>query len=158
MLLIRRLIATDAPAAVILVRLIVGAVFLSEGLQKFIFPEALGPGRFAKIGFAMPVFTAYFVAVFEVTCGSLILLGLLTRLASIPMVINMLVAIGSTKIPFWRAHGFWKVAHEARVDYSMLLGSLFLLIVGAGAWSADRALQRAGAAREPRTGGPPPSG
>jgi putative oxidoreductase len=136
----RKLIATDAPSAVILVRLIVGAVFLSEGIQKFLFPAALGPGRFAKIGFATPEFTAYFVAIFEITCGSLILIGLLTRLAVVPTTIIMLVSIWTTKVPILHVDGFWKMAHEARTDYAMLLGSIFLLIVGAGVASVDRCL------------------
>ena len=89
----------SAPRAVILIRLIVGAVFLSEGIQKFLFPAARGVGRFIKIGLPAPEFLAYFVAVFEVACGLLILVGLLSRLAAIPMIINMLVAIAATKIP-----------------------------------------------------------
>src|ERR1700722_20121917 len=80
----KRLFQTEASAAVILVRLIVGLVFLSEGIQKFLFPDSLGPGRFLKIGLPAPEFLAYFVAVFEITCGTLIVLGLLTRLAVTP--------------------------------------------------------------------------
>src|SRR5205823_7115813 len=90
----KRMLATDAPAAVLLIRLLVGGVFLSEGVQKFLFPEALGVGRFAKIGIPAPEFTAPFVGVCETACGALLLLGLLTRLAAIPLVIDMLVAIG----------------------------------------------------------------
>jgi uncharacterized membrane protein YphA (DoxX/SURF4 family) len=56
------------------------------------------------------------------------------------MIIDMLVAIATTKIPILLKSGFWAMAHEARVDYSMLLGSIFLLIVGAGLWSADARL------------------
>jgi len=91
-----------------------------------------------------------FVGVVETVCGTLILLGLLTRMAAIPLIINMLVAILSTKIPillgygFWGFslrqlpyYGFWGMAHEMRTDWAMLLGSIFLLIVGAGAWSLD---------------------
>ena len=98
---------------------------------------------------------APFVGVVEIICGVLILLGLLTRLAAIPLIIDMLVAILSTKIPILLGHGFWGFglrnlpyygfwgfAHEARTDFAMLLGSLFLLIVGAGAWSLDARLTR----------------
>ena len=46
---LRSLLASDAPAAVLLIRLMVGAVFVSEGIQKFLFPAALGVGRFTKI-------------------------------------------------------------------------------------------------------------
>jgi putative oxidoreductase len=131
---------TNAPAATVLVRVVVGGVFLSEGIQKFLFPAALGVGRFAKIGIPWPAFTAPFDGVFEIGCGALLLLGLATRLAAVPLIINMLVAIATTKIPMLLQHGFWHAAHEARVDVAMLLGSLFLLIVGAGSWSLDARL------------------
>jgi uncharacterized membrane protein YphA (DoxX/SURF4 family) len=133
----QRIISTSAPGAVVLIRLVVGAVFLSEGIQKFLFPADLGVGRFAKIGIPSPAFTASFVGGCEIVCGALILVGFLTRLAVIPLIIDMLVAISTTKIPILLKGGFWAMAHEARVDYAMLLGSLFLLIVGGGAWSID---------------------
>src|SRR5271157_1254114 len=133
---------TRAPGGVILVRLIVGGVFFSEGVQKFLFPAALGVGRFAKIGIPAPEIMAPFVGIFEIGCGLLIVLGLLTRLATVPMIVNISVAIVTTKIPMLLADGFWKMAHEARTDYSMLLGSSFLLIVGAGSWSLDAMLAR----------------
>jgi putative oxidoreductase len=146
---------TQAPAATILIRLMVGAVFLSEGIQKFVFPDALGVGRFAKIGIPYPQIMAPFDGVFEIGCGTLLILGLLTRLAAIPMVINISVAILSTKIPMLLGHGFWMfsppkanqigfwaMAHEARTDFCMLLGGLFLLIVGAGCLSFDALLAR----------------
>jgi putative oxidoreductase len=148
-----KVIATSAPRSVILIRLIVGAVFLSEGIQKFLFPGDLGVGRFIKIGIPAAQVMAPFVGVIEIVCGTLIILGLLTRLAAVPLIIDISVAILSTKIPillghgFWRfslsklpTYGFWSMAHEARVDYAMLLGSIFLLIVGAGAWSIDSRL------------------
>ena len=150
----KNLIATRAPASVILIRLLVGGVFLSEGIQKFLFADENGAGRFAKIGIPSPEFTAPFVGVVEIVCGALILLGLLTRLAAIPLIINMLVAILATKVPillgygFWGFSlrnvaygGFWGMAHEARTDWSMLLGSIFLFIVGAGSLSLDGYLQ-----------------
>jgi len=135
--MLKRILASHAPAAVILVRLMVGAVFLSEGIQKFLLPDAVGAGRFAKIGFESPEVVAQFVACFEIACGSLVLLGLLTRLAVIPLIVIMLTAIYTTKFEIFQQDGFWKMAHEARTDWSMLLGSVFLLIVGAGPWSAD---------------------
>ncbi len=138
----KRLLRTQAPAAVILIRLMVGPVFLSEGIQKFLFPDAVGAGRFAKIGFSEPEFLARFVASFEITCGLLIVLGLLTRLAVIPTLTIMLVAIWTTKVPMLHDGRFWKMAHEARTDFSMLLGSLFLLVVGAGCISLDRFISR----------------
>ncbi len=138
----RRLLATHAPPATVLVRLIVGAVFFSEGAQKFLFPVALGAGRFAKIGIPWPSLSAPFVGVFELGCGLLVLAGLATRLAAIPLIIDMVVAIATTKIPMLLKAGFWSMAHEARVDWSMLLGALFLLVVGGGAWSVDARLSR----------------
>jgi uncharacterized membrane protein YphA (DoxX/SURF4 family) len=122
----------------------VGAVFLSEGVQKFLFPAEVGAGRFAKIGFESPETVAAVVACFEIACGSLVLVGLATRLAAIPLIVIMLTAIVSTKIPILREQGFWKMAHEARTDWCMLLGSLFLLLVGAGRWSLDAQLTIAG--------------
>jgi uncharacterized membrane protein YphA (DoxX/SURF4 family) len=133
----RRFLTTHAPAAVIIIRLMVGGVFISEGIQKFLFPAEVGAGRFAKIGFPSPEFVAPFVGYFEIACGTLVLLGLLTRFAVIPLVVVMLTAIATTKIPILLNDGFWKMAHEARTDWSMLLGLLFLLIVGAGQWSMD---------------------
>lgn len=145
--LFRRVLATDAPAAVILVRLMVGAVFLSEGIQKFMFPDDpdRGAARFAKLGFSSPDLTSHFVGSFEIVCGACILLGLLTRLAVLPTITIMVVAITTTKIPTLQKQGFWDMAHAARTDFCMLLGSLFLLWVGAGRWSVD-----AGLAARPR--------
>jgi putative oxidoreductase len=139
--LMRRLVSTDAPGAVLLVRLVLAGVFLSEGIQKFLFPADLGVGRFTKIGIPSPEFMAPFVGVCEILCGALILIGLLTRFASCVMLLNILVAIVSTKIPLLLSKGFWNFAHEARVDYAMLLGSLFLLIAGAGGISVDAHLK-----------------
>jgi uncharacterized membrane protein YphA (DoxX/SURF4 family) len=128
---------TGAPAAVLLIRLMVGAVFLSEGIQKFLFPSELGAGRFLRIGLPAPDFLATWVAVWEISAGVLILVGFLTRLAAIAMIVNMLVAIVLTKIPILMSDGFWKMAHESRTDYSMLTGAIFLLIVGGGSLSID---------------------
>jgi putative oxidoreductase len=138
----RRITSTKAPAAVVLVRIIVGAVFLSEGIQKFLFPTEVGAGRFAKIGLPSPESLAAFVGAFEIACGAFVLLGLFTRLAVIPLLAIMSVAIYTTKIPILVKSGFWKMAHEARTDFSMFLGSLFLLIVGAGMLSLDAKLSR----------------
>lgn len=140
--LINRLLSANAPGTVILIRLLVGAVFLSEGIQKFLFPDEVGVGRFIKIGIPSPEILAPFVGIVEIVCGSLILLGLLTRLAAVPLVINMLVAIYTTKIPILLKDGFWKMAHESRTDWSMLLGSIFLLVAGAGPWAMDAWLAR----------------
>ncbi len=138
---LQKLLASNASPSVILIRLIVGGVFLSEGVQKFLFPGDLGVGRFTKIGIPFPEVMAPFVGVVEIVGGMLLLAGFLTRLAAIPLVINMLVAITTTKIPILQKSGFWAMAHEARVDYAMLLGCIFLLIAGAGTWSLDAGLK-----------------
>ena len=133
---------TMAPVATLLIRILVGWVLVSEGVQKFLFPDALGVGRFAKIGIPNPALTAPFVGGVEIVCGLLLLLGLGTRLATIPVLISMSVAIVTTKIPMLSAQGFWPAAHESRTDVSMLLGLLFLLLVGAGPWSLDAVVAR----------------
>ena len=149
----RQLIDTTALRAVILIRLVVGWVFLSEGIQKFLYPAENGAGRFARIGIPSPEVMGPFVGVVEILCGALILVGLLTRLAAVPLIIDMLVAILSTKVPILLGHGFWGFSlrtlpyygfwgmfHEARTDFAMLLCSIFLLIVGGGLWSIDARL------------------
>jgi putative oxidoreductase len=151
-----RLFSINASSATVLVRLLVGSVFLSEGIQKFLYPAELAAGRFAKIGIPAPEIMGPFVGACEVVCGALLIIGLLTRLAAIVLLIDISVAILSTKIPillghdFWGfsltklpRYGFWSMMHEARTDFSMWLGLLFLLIVGAGKkWSVDAAIAR----------------
>ena len=126
-----------ASKAVLLIRVLVGWVFLSEGIQKFLFPDSLGVGRFVKIGIPWPQVMAPFVGVVEIVCGSLLLIGLITRLATVPLLVDIAVAVYSTKIVTLAKNGFWGTLHEARTDVSMLLGLIFLLLVGAGAWSLD---------------------
>ena len=135
------ILSTNAPAATLLIRLAVGGVFLSEGIQKFLFPGDIGSGRFAKIGLPSPEMLGPSVGVFEIVCGSLVLLGLFTRLAVVPLIVIMLVAISTTKIPILNDRGFWAMAHEARTDFAMLMGSLFLFIAGAGRASVDANLR-----------------
>ena len=129
--------ATPPLRSVFLIRLMVGAVFLTEGIQKFLFTEQLGAGRFAKIGLPWPQLLAPLTGGFEIVCGTLVILGLLTRLATLPLLAVIGTAIVTTKVPMLAHDGFWKMAHESRVDFSMLLGLLFLLIVGAGGLSLD---------------------
>src|SRR5580700_1723373 len=117
---------------------VAGAVFLSEGIQKFLFPAILGVGRFVKIGIPAPQFFAPFVGVVEIVCGTLLIVGLFTRLATIPLIIDISVAIVTTKIPMLSRAGFWATVHEARTDYCMLLGLVFLLLVGSGPFSIDQ--------------------
>lgn len=129
---------TNVPTLII--RLVVGFIFLSEGLQKYITPAATGAGRFEKIGFSHPSFWAYFTGSFEIVCGMLILLGLVTRLAAIPLLIIMLVAFISTKIPTLMQKGFWTFAHEYRTDFAMTFLLIFLLIYGGGRKSIDNSI------------------
>ena len=155
MTLLSRALETSAPAATILIRIVVGLVFFGEGVQKFLYPDEVGAGRFAKIPISNPELTASFVGVVEVLCGLLILAGLLTRFASIPLVAVMLTALFTTKIPILLGseflgfslrkvsyYGIWGFLHESRTDLAMLFGSLFLLIVGAGRWSVDALISR----------------
>ena len=137
---LRDWMATEAGAAVLLVRLLAGGVFLSEGIQKFLYPLELGTGRFIKIGIPAPDLMAPFVGVVEIVCGVLLIAGLLTRLAAVPLIVDIAVAIWTTKIPIFMKQGFWAMAHEARTDWCMLLGSVFLVLTGAGAWSIDAKL------------------
>jgi len=119
------------------VRILVGWVFLSEGIQKFLFPESLGVARFVKIGIPRPQVMAPFVGMVEIICGSLVLAGLLTRLMTVSLLIDIAVALYSTKIVTFAKNGFGGTLHEARTDVSMLLGLIFLLLVGGGVWSLD---------------------
>jgi uncharacterized membrane protein YphA (DoxX/SURF4 family) len=126
----------------LLPRLIVGLVFLSEGIQKFLFPELVGAGRFDKIGFANPEFLAAFVASFEIICGVLLLIGFSVRVAAIPLLIIMITAIITTKIPILQEKGFWQMAHDSRTDFAMTILIIFLLIYGAGKLSIDNLINR----------------
>jgi putative oxidoreductase len=121
----------------VLPRLIVGLVFLSEGIQKFLFPVLLGPGRFEKIGFTDPAFWAYFTGTFEIICSLMILIGLLTRIAAIPLFIIMVTAFITTKWPLLLDKGFWVMAHEYRTDFAMTLLLIYLIFSGGGGWSID---------------------
>jgi len=148
---LNQLTATRASGAVVLIRLYVGLIFAGEGILKFVRPDALGPGRFIKAGIPAGSFFAYLDGVFEIGCGLLILAGLFTRLATLPMIVDMLGALGITKVPLlWgdaplypKEGGFWDFFHEGRLEVAMLCGSVFLLVVGAGTFSLDARMNRA---------------
>jgi len=142
MALLPRLLSTHAHPATFFVRLAVGWVFLSEGIQKFLFSAELGAGRFAKIGIPAPEFFGPFVGLVEIVGGTLLVLGLLTRFAALPLVVDMVVAIATTKVPILTDKGLWAASHEARTDLLCLFASLYLLIAGAGSWSLDARLGR----------------
>ena len=128
--------ARGAPANAI-VRVLVGLVFFSEGIQKFLLPDVLGVGRFTKIGIPLPQLSAPFVGFVEIVFGALLMVGLFTRLSAVLLLVDISVAIATTKIPMLSAKGFWATAHEARSDWSMLLGLVFLLVAGGGTRSLD---------------------
>jgi putative oxidoreductase len=143
--------ATRASGAVVLIRLYVGLIFAGEGMLKFLRPDVLGPGRFDKVGIPASTFFAYLDGLFEIGCGALILAGLLTRLAAVPMIVDMIGALTITKVPILWGHaplypregGFWDFFHEGRLEVAMLCGSIFLLIVGSGGYSVDARMNRA---------------
>lgn len=122
----------------LLLRVLVGWVFLSEGIQKFLFPGALGAGRFAKIGIPIPHISAPFVGLVEIVCGAMLILGIATLYAVIPLLIDIGVAIATTKIPLMHKEGFWAAMHEGRTDFCMLLGLIAIACLGAGSWSFNR--------------------
>lgn len=143
------------PKLTILIRLMVGLAFLSEGIQKFLFPDSRGIGRFESMGFPHLEFFGLFVGSFEIVAGVLILYGFLTRAGALATITIMTIAIVVTKIPMafgesfgpfvlrdLSRYGFWSMAHEMRTDFVMWLGSLFLLIKGGGGYSLDRTLYR----------------
>lgn len=134
--------ASDKKAAwgLLLLRLLAGWVFLSEGVQKFLYPAALGAGRFQKIGIPAPSFTGPFVGVVEVVCGALVIADLFTAFAAIPLLIDIAVAIATTKIPMLLKQGFWAAMHEGRTDFCMFLGLIAILLLGAGGLSLDKRL------------------
>jgi uncharacterized membrane protein YphA (DoxX/SURF4 family) len=149
----------DGPASTLLLRLMAGGVFLWEGVMKFVFVSQ-GVGRFTKLGMPFPHFTADFVGYLEIVGGLLLLSGLMTRLIAIPFIIEMIVAILSTKIPMYLGTsplpvppsppqvGMWAVLHEVRSEYAQLLTTAFLLINGPGKWSLDALLQRNRSAKQ----------
>jgi uncharacterized membrane protein YphA (DoxX/SURF4 family) len=142
---------TEGPAATLLLRLMAGGVFLSEGILKFVYTNQ-GVGRFTKLGFPWPHFTATFVGGLEIVGGLLLLAGLLTRIAALPFIVEMVVAILATKISVYLGTsplplppappkiGFWAVMHETRSDYAQLLTVAFLMLSGPGRWSLDALL------------------
>ena len=148
---------TDGPGAIVLLRLMAGGVFLWEGILKFVYTNQ-GVGRFTKLGFPAPHFTATADGWFEIIGGILLLSGFLTRLIAVPFIIEMMVAMASTKIPLYLGTsplplppgppqvGLWAVLHEIRSEYAQLMTCAFLLLVGPGRWSIDALLARRRAA------------
>jgi putative oxidoreductase len=122
---------------IIIIRIIVGLIFISEGVQKCVIVTAFGPDFFKDIGFTHPLFWTYFTGTFEISCGALVLFGLLTRLASIPLLIIMITAFITTKLPLLSFKGIWTFLHLYSIDFSLTLQLILLIIFGGGKWSAD---------------------
>lgn len=141
-----------APQATVLVRIMAGGVFLSEGIIKFVFSNQ-GVGRFAKLGFLYPALTASFIGGLEIVGGCLLIVGALTRLVALVFVVEMVVAIFATKVSLYLGTsplplppspprvGFWAVMHESRSDWAQLLTCWFLAAVGPGPWSLGAKLR-----------------
>ena len=142
---------TGGPRSILLLRLMAGGVFFWEGILKFVYTNQ-GVGRFTKLGLPFPDITATFIGGLEIVGGLLFLTGFMTRLISVPFVIEMIVAILSTKISLFLGtsplpappappkFGFWAVLHEIRSEYAQIVTSTFLLINGPGRWSLDALL------------------
>lgn len=130
--------SSKCPRGVLFIRIAVGLIFFSQGVLKYLDPN-LGVNRFTRIGFPYPAFTAHFVGAFEIVCGLLVLIGLLTRIASVPLLIVISTAIATTKIPelTHAGQGFRFMVSDARTDFAMLMSLLFLLAAGGGRWSVD---------------------
>ncbi len=140
--MLKKILATSTQKSIILIRLMVGLVFLSEGIQKFLFPAGRGSGRFEKIGLPNPEILGPFVGASEIIAGLFIVLGFFTRLSAGVTCIIMLVAIATTKSAVLAEEGFWEMMHGSRTDWAMLLGSIFLIIKGAGRYSVDEKIIR----------------
>lgn len=138
MSVLKKIVRNDKSRTTILIRIMVGVVFLSEGIQKFLYPATRGAGRFAKIGLPSPEFLGSLVGGFEVVCCTLVLIGLFTRVAVIPLITIMVVALFTTKLDILVEKGFWEMMHASRTDFAMLLGSIFLFLKGSGKYSLER--------------------
>ncbi len=140
--------ANKAPSAALIIRLMTGSVFLWEGILKFVYPS-LGVGRFTKLGIPFPDTTAVLIGILEIVGGLGLITGFLTRIFSALFVIEMVVAILSTKIPMALGRyplalapsppqaGLGLILHEVRSEYAQLMTSLFLFVVGPGRLSFD---------------------
>ncbi|WMJ74610.1 DoxX family protein [Cytophagaceae bacterium ABcell3] len=136
----KKILSTAPNPTFIIIRLLVGTVFLSEGIQKFLYPELRGSHRFDDLGVFLPELTGPLVGILEILCGILILIGLTTRIASVVTAIIMVFAIFYTQLPVLTEDGFWFMANRIRTDWSMLLGSIFLIVNGSGLYGLDHKL------------------
>jgi uncharacterized membrane protein YphA (DoxX/SURF4 family) len=137
-----KIIGTGNDSKTIIIRIIVGLIFISEGILKYKQIQWLGPGRFTELGFTNPFFWAYFTGAIEIVCGMLVLLGLFTRVASVPLLIIMLIALVTTKLPLIDTRGIWIFLHEYTTDFALTLLLILLFIRGSDRWSVDRMITR----------------
>jgi putative oxidoreductase len=132
-----QILNTENDSKMVFIRLVVGLIFISEGIQKYLFLEVFGPAFFQDIGFEHAFFWAHFTGAFEIICGAMILLGFLTRLATIPLFIVMITAFITTKLPILATKGFWTFAHDYDIDFAVTVLLVLLIINGSGKWSID---------------------
>jgi putative oxidoreductase len=135
---LKKIVQTDRDGATIFIRFVVGYIFFMEGVNKFIYADKYGVGRFVKIGIPYPEITAPFVGINEIVFGAFILFGFFTRLASAPLLIIILTALATTKFQTLLDQGLLIFSHDSRNDLSMLFGLLFLLVKGSGSWGIDQ--------------------
>ena len=125
----------------ILIRIIVGVVFLTEGILKFMYPGELGAGRFAHIGLPYAHFLAPCVGAVEIAGGAALILNLYAGDAALLLLVVILTAILTTKVPILLGHhfgvfappkldhyGLFSFIHEARTDLAMLFGLMAILL------------------------------
>ena len=137
-----RILHTSDDAKLVYVRMIAGVIFVSEGIQKYLIVSLLGPSYFQDIGFGHPMFCSYFTGTFELVCGLLVIAGLFTRLAAIPLLTIMIMAYFTAKLPVLINKGFLAFAQVYRIDYALIILIVMLLIYGGGRWSADLRILR----------------
>lgn len=140
--ILTRILKTSDDGKLVFVRMIAGVIFVSEGIQKYLVVSVLGPSYFQDIGFGHPMFWSYFTGTFELVCGLLVIAGLFTRVAAIPLLTIMITAYITAKLPVLITKGFLSFAQVYRIDYALILLIIMLLIYGGGKWSADLRILR----------------
>jgi uncharacterized membrane protein YphA (DoxX/SURF4 family) len=127
--------------SIILIRVMVGLVFLLEGSLKFIRPEELGAGRFEALGLPFPHYLAPFVGGIEIMGGAAILLNIYAGDVALVLLMVMATALVTTKFPILlgrplgpfpleklKEYGWLSFFHQARTDFCMVFGLLAILI------------------------------
>lgn len=136
-----RILTTEPNKTFLLIRVMVGFYFLIGGVLKFMYPELQNAGYFANLGISPADTIANIISTIEIICGLMILIGLFTRIATIPLLIAISITVLVGKSPILFEEGFWLMAHISRIDFAMFMGCIFLLINGSGFWSADWKMQ-----------------